>query len=284
MIDLACRVTVEVRKLLKSHMDARERSLLVISNIPANSGHSLHKGTPREAFIREFLQGHLPDSVAIGTGEIIDAGSKPNEQRNQYDIIVYRRDYPKLDFGGGISGFLVESVIATIEVKSTLTKADTEQAIGAAINAKRLTPNTVESFSAGYTPPKVLNYVIAYDGPADMKTVSGWVTSIHAAKGISIADLPLDEAARQQTPAPSLDGIFVLGKGFLYFDNTPMGFGGATRQHLPQQKWVLANQPDGNLLLLFMFLTTATQNLQGKWLNSLPYLSGYQARDASFLS
>jgi hypothetical protein len=54
-------------------MDAREDALIAISRIPANSGHSLHKGTPREAFIREFLESHLPENVAIGTGEIIDA-------------------------------------------------------------------------------------------------------------------------------------------------------------------------------------------------------------------
>jgi hypothetical protein len=47
--------------MLKSHVDAIEGSLLEIAKVPANSGHSLHKGTPREAFIREFLQGHLSE-------------------------------------------------------------------------------------------------------------------------------------------------------------------------------------------------------------------------------
>ncbi|MBB6246225.1 DUF6602 domain-containing protein [Rhodanobacter sp. A1T4] len=68
-------------------MDAKENALIAISRIPANSGHSLHKGTPREAFIREFLQSHLPENVAIGTGEIIDASSQPRAQRNQFDIV-----------------------------------------------------------------------------------------------------------------------------------------------------------------------------------------------------
>jgi hypothetical protein len=106
--------------MLKSHMDAVENSLVHISQIPANAGHSLHKGTPREAFIKEFLEGHLSSNVAIGTGEIIDSNSPPRAQRNQYDIVIYKTNYPKLDFGGGISGFLIESVVATIEVKSLL--------------------------------------------------------------------------------------------------------------------------------------------------------------------
>jgi len=58
--------------MLKSHMDAKENALVAISQIPENSGHSLHRGTPREAFIREFLEAHLPENVAIGAGEIID--------------------------------------------------------------------------------------------------------------------------------------------------------------------------------------------------------------------
>jgi hypothetical protein len=107
--------------MLKAHIDAVENHLVSISKVPENAGHSLHKGTPREAFIREFLNSHLPSNVDIGTGEIIDAQSAPNQPRNQFDIVVYRRNYPKLDFGGRISGFLIETVLATIEVKSNLT-------------------------------------------------------------------------------------------------------------------------------------------------------------------
>src|SRR5438552_3739809 len=104
--------------MLKSHLEAVERQILATSKIPANSGHTLHKGTPRESFVKEFLEGHLSERIAVGTGEIIDADSKPNEHRPQVDIVLYKRDYPRIHFGGGIHGFLVESVIATIEVKS----------------------------------------------------------------------------------------------------------------------------------------------------------------------
>ena len=74
--------------MLKSHMDAIEDHLVSISKIPANSGHTLHKGTPREAFIKEYLEGHLSPNVAIGTGEIIDAASQPGAARNQFDIVI----------------------------------------------------------------------------------------------------------------------------------------------------------------------------------------------------
>jgi len=177
-------------------MDAKENALVAISKVPANAGHSLHKGTPREAFIKEFLEDHLPENVAIGTGEIIDSNSSPNVQRNQFDIVIYKKNYPKLDFGGGIGGFLIESVVATIEVKSTLDKPGLEQSIKAAKNSKNLNPNIITSFHSGYIPPKILNYVVAYDGPVNMSTVYGWIPQIHQMLGITINNLPNDEQQR----------------------------------------------------------------------------------------
>ena len=59
----------------KAHIDVREGALLVVSRIPANSGHTLHRNTPREAFVREFLELHFPASLAIGAGEIIKDNS-----------------------------------------------------------------------------------------------------------------------------------------------------------------------------------------------------------------
>ncbi|MEU3679269.1 DUF6602 domain-containing protein, partial [Streptomyces griseus] len=72
-------------------MAAVEDQLLATSKIPANSGHSLHKGTPREAFIKEFLEAHLPSTLAIGSGELIDSESQPSEARRQFDLVIYKR-------------------------------------------------------------------------------------------------------------------------------------------------------------------------------------------------
>jgi hypothetical protein len=269
--------------LLKSHMDARENALVAISMVPANSGHSLHKGTPREAFIREFLESHLPQNVAIGTGEIIDANSRPGAQRNQYDIVIYKKNYPKLDFGGGVSGFLIESVIATIEVKSTITQAELEQAVKAARNAKALIPNVTTSFTSGYIPPKILNFVVAYAGPAQMQTVYNWLPQIHSSLGIVIPALPQDPSQRFRTASPTIDGVFVLNKGFLYFDNVPFGFvSDQVRIAQPTIKWVFADSISGNLLLLFLFLQNATANIEGKWLNPIPYLASVNVSGIHF--
>jgi hypothetical protein len=57
--------------MLEAHMSAVESALLQTAQIPANAGHTLHRGTPRENLIVNFLKSHLSENVAIGTGEII---------------------------------------------------------------------------------------------------------------------------------------------------------------------------------------------------------------------
>lgn len=265
--------------MLKTHVDTVEGKLLEISKVPANSGHSLHKGTPREAFIREFLQEHLSESVAVGTGEIIDANSKPRGQRNQLDLVIYKREYPRLDFGGGINGFLAESVVATIEVKSLLDKEGLRKAARTAKVIKGLARNVVTCFSAGYQPPSILSYVVAYDGPASMETVFGWFHDINATEGIVYPDLPVSDESRSRIASTSLDAIFVLGKGFIHFGNAPAGFFGS--KFVEQDagaKWAIADTPRGSLLLLFLFLTKAVSGMAGAWLDPMPYLKSFSVQ------
>jgi hypothetical protein len=290
--------------LLKSHIDAVERSLLATSQIPANAGHPLHKGTPRETFISGFLRDHLSERVAIGTGEIIDAESKPKGRRNQLDIVIHRRDYPRLHFGGDVYAFLAESVVATIEVKSKLDRSDIEQSIKAARTIKGLKRSLSTGFAFGYIPPGILSYVVAYDGPSDIHTVCDWVQETHRAEAIEMPRMHPMAKENLRTPSPSIDGVFILGKGFLYFNNVPLGFSppdlsqyGLTDAHIaeletrllsqhPEQaeeikrmvkrefSWVAAQSPTGNLLLLFLFLTMAVSGMAGSVLNPEPYLKG----------
>lgn len=254
--------------MLTTHMALCEQRLLATSKIPSTSGHSLHKGTPREAFIKQFLQEHLSERVAIGSGEIIDCDSRPGDPRHQNDIVVYKREYPKLHFGGDIHAFLVESVIATIEVKSTLTKDECRNAVRHAHGLKQLKPSVSRIISAGHTPPAVASYIAAYDGPAHMETVYSWIEEFHKELGISNPPMPDSGGGRLAIASPSIDGIFVLGRGFLYFDNVAIGI--ITDDHRrikPDIRWAIVNIETGALLFLFVQLTSATSNLIGSWLD-----------------
>jgi hypothetical protein len=271
--------------VLKAHLDVVEENLLQIAKTPANSGHSLHKGTPREAFIKEFLVDHLSERVAIGTGEIIDANSKPGEQRNQIDIVIYKRDYPRIHFGGGIKGFLAESVVATIEVKSSLTKDELRDTMKAARVLKGLQRNVVTSFTAGYQPPSILSYVVAYDGPVSMSTVLGWIPVIHRELEIRDPEMRLTLEERIKVASPSLDGIFVLGKGFLQFDNSPFSFQrDEARAQNPKMRWNGADIPVSNLLVLFLCLTQAVSGVSGSRLDPGPYMDSFVIDDQKMVA
>ena len=254
--------------MLKSHMDAVETSLIHISKIPANAGHTLHRGTPREAFVKEFLEGHLSANVAIGTGEIIDSSSQPRAPRNLFDIVIYKTNYPKLDFGGGINGFMIESVVATIEVKSVLDQAAIDQSVKAAHAAKSLMPNINTSFSSGWIPPRVLNFVVAYTGPVQMSTVHSWIVNSHSSQNIPLANWTPEN--RVTVPGTALDGVFLLQKGFVKLDNSPMTLN--TQQPPAAGTHVICDSSSGNLLMLFLALQEACDNVQAAWLNAIPYL------------
>jgi hypothetical protein len=265
--------------MLAAHMDAVEASLVHTSQIPANAGHTLHRGTPREAFIKQFLESHLSANVAIGTGELIDASSTPRASRNQFDIVIYKKSYPKLDFGGGVSGFLIESVVATIEVKSLLNQTAIDQSVGAARSAKVLNPNVAKSFSSGWIPPKVLNFVVAYDGPAQMSTAHGWILNAHRSQGIPLPSWT--QQSKHSTPGTALDGVFLLQKGFVKLDNTPLSLNAGPTPSPGIH--VVCDSPRSNLLMLFLALQEACNNVEGAWLNPVPYVQSVQFQNVQIV-
>ncbi|WP_176718058.1 DUF6602 domain-containing protein [Pseudomonas sp. 24 E 13] len=263
-------------------MSAVEDKILASSKISANSGHSLHKGTPREAFIKEFLEAHLPSTVAIGTGEIIDSSSIPNEPRNQFDIVIYRKDFPKLDLGGGICAFLVESVIATIEVKSTLDEQGLEQAIKAARNAKKLTPHVFKFIQIGYALPAIVNFVVAYAGPAKLETTYNWIKNTHQALHIESPQVKFPE--RFDTPSPSIDGVFILKSGFLHFDNIPDSMTPSNlRDSHPYSNWVLTKSEQGTLLYFFFLLSNLCIHSASFAINAEKYLTSIPKEEFQLL-
>lgn len=83
------------------------------------SDHGTIIGDARESFIRNVLCQLLPDTVHVGTGQVVD---HTGETSRQIDVVLYRKDFPILRTLGQSNVYLVEGVLATMEVKSTLTK------------------------------------------------------------------------------------------------------------------------------------------------------------------
>jgi hypothetical protein len=262
--------------ILKAHFDTLEQCLLTNSATAANAGHPNHKCFAREAFIQTFLKQHLSETVAIGTGEVIDCNSTVDQGRNQHDVVIYKRNYPRLCFGGSIHAFLVESVIATIEVKSELTKAGLRQAIEAARAVKSLQSKEVTHLESGHQQPAIPNYVVAYEGPKRIETVYGWVKSVHSELQISTEGFQGHPGLRPYVPSPSIDGVFILGQGSLLFGNSLRSL---TPDEVWQQNrqcvWEMGEWSKGNLLLLFLRLTEAASRISIAYVDPHPYLGDW---------
>jgi hypothetical protein len=95
-------------------------------------------GNAREALIHGALERALPSIYEIGTGQVIDAAGNHS---NQTDIIIARRDFPALRFPDGSAQYLVESVLATIEVKSKLYYEDLKEAMDNCHSIAKLAPS-----------------------------------------------------------------------------------------------------------------------------------------------
>jgi hypothetical protein len=102
--------------------DFLEESLTREAKIAGLLGHKGTIGGAREFMVSKCLRSFLPSSVEIGSGVTIDSDGR---RSRQIDIIIYDPRFPALRTGAG-GLFLVEGVIATVEVKSRLTRKTLE--------------------------------------------------------------------------------------------------------------------------------------------------------------
>lgn len=100
----------------------------------------------RTAFIHAVLDRFLPEVYGVGSGQILDSSGKLSEK---LDIIIYRRDFPRLDLPGSRDIYLYESVIATVEVVSKLVKKTFFEALDQCASLAQLTPNIDQKVLTG---------------------------------------------------------------------------------------------------------------------------------------
>lgn len=98
-------------KILKNKFDYINQSI----------GHNLTTGEENETEIRKLLIDFLPSNYGISSGLIID--TKGNQSK-QVDIIIYDKNTPNYTLSSDSKLFLVDQVIATIEIKTTFTTGE----------------------------------------------------------------------------------------------------------------------------------------------------------------
>ncbi len=97
--------------------------------------HDIEADSPRSAFIRSVLDLFLPSNYAVGSGRIIDSAGKSSAP---IDIVIYRRDFPRLNLPGSADVFIYESVLATIEVRTKLVRKTLFQALDTCVSVADL--------------------------------------------------------------------------------------------------------------------------------------------------
>ncbi|MCK9396453.1 MAG: hypothetical protein M0Q44_12780 [Methylobacter sp.] len=163
------------------------------------------KGTVLEILIGELFKPLLPSDIGVGTGQIIDAYKSP--MSGQIDIILFDRSIlPPVLIDEKTGIFPIESVLYTIEVKTTLNATELSSAHE---SAKRLA-------KFGYLPGLTDETGKEKDHPVKK------ARSVVFALGSDLSGVRLNEAQRYKNlygeePA-HLRAICVAGREYWYDD------------------------------------------------------------------
>ncbi len=164
------------------------------------------KGTIREILVRDLFRPLLPSDLGIGTGLIATA---KNELSPQQDVVIYdRRILPPVLFEATVGIFPIESVLATIEVKTTLTATELRSAYNNAkiihgysyIHGKR---NGESGHLVSHNVKKAISTIFALD--SDLAV--GCKTEIDRFKEL------------HPNGDPSVRVICVSGRGYWFYEN-----------------------------------------------------------------
>jgi len=98
--------------------------------------HGTTVGTAREFIVGRCLRSFLPAGVEIGSGEVVDSNGNRSKQ---IDVVVYDSRFPALRTGAGAL-YLIEGVIATIEVKSTMKPERLRESLDNCVSVSMLLP------------------------------------------------------------------------------------------------------------------------------------------------
>ena len=244
--------------LLQAHFSRVAKRLDAEGEAAKSFDHGTNRGQIREAFIRELLSHNTSPLIGIGTGEIIHAGSNANQTRRQLDVVIHNNRYPKISLATGIDLFFIETVSSFIEVKSRLRKDHIRQAALATKEIKSHAHPHRQRFNPTgmVVNPRPYSFVFAYDGPAHVNTVLGWMKDVSSEGEYNLDGLAQAEADnRPYFNHQFIDGVFVLGKGFVCLDA------------LPFESWLqVARQHDSSLTVDHVWVYGKESELVFLWI------------------
>jgi hypothetical protein len=151
-----------MNELVRDVMIETVRQARELSRIVEGVAHDGLRGQFRESFLARALRPWLPRGVELGTGVITDEKGARREV-NEDDIIIHAPDLlpavlPLMER----NIFLLDAVLARIEVKSTLSSGELRHAVEGAIAVKRLT--------SSYRGSREIHAVFAYRSTASVRS------------------------------------------------------------------------------------------------------------------
>lgn len=210
--------------ILQAHFTRIGKRLEAEGEAAKSFDQSTNRGQIREAFIRELLSHNTSPLTGIGTGEIIHSESTTEKPRRQLDVVIHNNRYPKISLATGIDLFFIETVSSFVEIKSRLTKEHVRRTAlvtkeikaNARLERQRFNPTGMVRM------PRPYSFVFAYDGPAKTATILNWMKEVSSEDEYNIDALKVAEGdERDYFNHLFIDGVFVLGTGFVCLDSLP---------------------------------------------------------------
>jgi hypothetical protein len=200
---------VSSRETIATHFNRVREALVALFKNSKSASHGVVQGALREGFVHSVLKGHLGDSLAWSSGQIVTRAPK-NWQSGQLDLILHRSDSPQIHLHDGFLRLIPSSAaIAVIEVKSNLTTGAMEigkssallHALDSLCNAiktssdlepipsernlgsTRALPTFLVAFTSGQTPDTIVEKVSEYLKNRNLDARAFWPWAILVLSG-----------------------------------------------------------------------------------------------------
>ena len=177
--------------MFQEHCRRMERVLEAQAVAAGIFDHPDNIGDARELFVNEFLKNNLAPHLRFWTGEIIDHTVTPTNQarRHQVDLAVARDDVPVFLVGEKAAALMpCEAVLATVEVKSQLTKAHAFSAFKAIQAWRKMDRKAFSLMTSGRMRDRIVNYIFAFKGPS-VQTLTSYMEEFAEQNAVPLSSL-----------------------------------------------------------------------------------------------
>ncbi len=165
------------------------------------------RGESPASLVRQFLNGHLPKHLTVGTGDVLD---RDGTRSNRIDVVVANEDQP---FRCGINQsnlFVIEGVVAAGEVRHALDAAGLDEAIDAGRRFKKLRNRYCTSDATFSNSSDVARF---YECPPFFLIASELSMAVEPLLSRLAGATAQRSATGGGTALAPIDAVFVLGQG-----------------------------------------------------------------------